>query len=111
MAQTVLIDAQNAICWLAVWKEGRSWNIKAFWPAYNEHNNRFEEVEDCDLDELRNISEIDPNAIFINGYYFNLGSLEEMTRESLAAAIKWHYEKLYDAQLTDALISLCEAHN
>ena len=32
-----------------------------------------------------------------------------MTRDSLANAIRWHYEDIRDAQLKDALISLCDA--
>lgn len=108
-AQDVLCEARDGICWIAVWKTGRSWNTMTFWPMYDERTGRFSEVDKDDLEQLQNIVSVDPNAIFLNGYYFNLGSLEEMTRDSLTNAIRWHYEDIRDAQLKDALISLCDA--
>lgn len=108
-ARNVLAEARDAICWIAVWKDGvggRSWNAMTFWPEYDEKTCRFTEIEDYELEQLRNIHKIDPNAIFINGYYFNLGMLEEMTADSLTDALRWHYEGVMDAQLSDALLSL-----
>ena len=106
-AQKVLDEARDAICWIAVWKEGRSWHTSTLWLDYDAHTGRFTEIEEYNLDELRDIARLDPNAIIINGYHFNLGSLEEMTRDTLANALRWHYEDLHDAQLADTLIDFC----
>lgn len=103
-AQGILEEARDAICWIALWKTGRSWHTMTFWPEYNNHTHRFDAFEDYDLNELKNIAKLDPSAIFINGYYFNIGSLEDMTRDGLANALRWHYEDLRDAQLVDAII-------
>lgn len=105
-AQDVLYEARDAICWIAVWKDGKGWCAMTFWPQYDESSCRFTEVENYELEQLQNIVRLDPRAIFVNGYYFNLGSLENMSRDSLANSLRWHYEDLRDAQLVDALISL-----
>lgn len=110
-ARNVLNNARDAICWIAVWKDGkggRSWYAMSFWPDYDENTCRFTGIEDYELEQLRNIHKLDPHAIFVNGYYFNLGDLEEMTVDSLTNTLRWHYERLMDAQLSDALISLEE---
>ena len=36
------------------------------------------------------------HAIFVNGYYTNLGSTLEMTRESLTNALRWQYENQFN---------------
>lgn len=107
-AQKILDEARDAICWIAVWREGRGWHTSTLWLDYNPHTGNFTEIEQYDLDELRDIAKTDSHALLINGYYYNLGSLEEMTRDGLANALRWHYENLRDAQLANALIGLCE---
>ena len=40
---------------------------------------------------LREILKVDANAIIVNAYYHNLGPAE-MTRDSLANALRWQYD-------------------
>lgn len=107
-ARYVIDEARDAICWLAVWKTGRSWHISTVWPEYDTNIDKFIGIDGDELKELQETAKADSNALLINGYYYNLGSLEDMTRDGLANALRWHYEDLRDAQLADALISLCE---
>lgn len=79
-------ELRDGIAWLIVWKTGRSWNAQAVWLGVD--NDTFEPE---DLEAARNILQQDPNAVMLNGYYCGrLG--EDMTRNELAAGIRWHYE-------------------
>ena len=79
-------ELREGIAWLIVWKTGRSWNAQAVWLSVD--NDTFEPE---DLEASRNILQQDPNAVMLNGYYCGrLG--EDMTRNELAAGIRWHYE-------------------
>lgn len=92
-AQEVLAEAREEIAWIAFWKEGRGWAAMAFWPAdFDEKTGRID-FEDYDQPYLDEIIEKDAKAIIVNGYYDNLGSAETMTRDSLAEALRWHYER------------------
>ena len=93
--QRVLQEARDGIGWIAFYKEGRGWGAECFWPEYHEKSNDFCHDDD-DLAELRDILKADRNAIFVNGYYTNLGSTLEMTRESLANALRWQYENQFN---------------
>ena len=89
-ARWILDEARAAICWIAVWKTGRSWNVETFYGVeYDE--GRLYPIEEDDEKRLREIYEEDNDAILVNGYYCNLGSLEEMTLESLIDGIKFQY--------------------
>ena len=100
-AQGVLEEARDGIAWIALYKEGRSWDAKCFWPEYHDKSNDFSFDAD-DLEELQCILETDQSAVFLNGYYTNLGSPDEMTRESLASAMRWQYDNQYNL-LRDAV--------
>ena len=100
-AQRVLQEAKDGIAWIAFYKDGRGWGAECFWPEYDDKSNEFWHDKD-DLDELRDILEADPRAVFVNGYYSNLGSTDEMTRESLANALRWQYENQFNL-LKDAI--------
>lgn len=100
-AQRVLQEARDGIAWITLHKEGRGWDAECFWPEYDDKRNVFCHDED-ELDELHAVLEADPNAIFVNGYYTNLGSTVEMTRESLANALRWQYENQFNL-LRDAI--------
>ncbi len=93
-AQNVLEEARDGIAWIALFKKGRGWGAECFWPDFDERSNSFE-FEDYDIDPLKEILAIDQNAIFVNSYYFNLGPVEEMTRDTLASALRWQYEGQY----------------
>lgn len=88
---------QQAIQWIAVWKEGRRWNAELFYGTeYEEGNRRFGRetkwiISEDDQKRLREIAEIDSNACLLNAYYDNLGPLEDMTIESLMDGIRFQY--------------------
>lgn len=98
-AQNVLEEAREAIAWIALWREGRSWNTATFWPDYNDKTDSLTFDED-DLPEITDIVEKDPNAIIVNSWIHNLGPVEEATRETLADALRWQYE-LQHAKIAD----------
>lgn len=79
-------EIRDGIAWVIVWKTGRSWNAEAFW--LNCDDDTFEPE---DLDRAREISEQDPNAVMVNGYYCGHFG-EDMTVAELAAGLRWHYE-------------------
>lgn len=91
-AQDVLAEAREEIAWIAVWKDGCGWMTMCFWPDFTEKTGEFT-FEDYDQEYIENIVKQDSKAIIVNGYYDNLGSAETMTRESLAEALRWHYER------------------
>lgn len=89
-AQNVLSEAREGIAWIAVWKEGRGWKTMPFWAEVENEGTRLT-FEEYDTEEIRGILRTDPNAIVVNSYYNNLGDTENMTRDSLAAAMRWQY--------------------
>lgn len=99
-AQQVLEDARDGIAWIALYKEGRGWRANCFWPDLD-RDSKFTFDPD-DIQELKTILAIDPDAIFVNGYYTNLGPIDEMTRETLTSALRWQYEEQY-SRLADAM--------
>lgn len=94
-AQQVIEEARDGIAWIALYKKGRGWGATRFWPTFYEESGIFTFNPD-DAREINSILATDPGAIFVNGYYTNLGPLEEMTRESLSAAFRWQYEERFN---------------
>ena len=94
-AQGVLEEARDGIAWIALYKRGRGWGAACFWPTFYEESGFFTFDPD-DVQELKAILDTDPEAIFVNGYYSNLGPAEEMTRESLSSALRWQYEEHFN---------------
>lgn len=95
-ARYILYDAMSGVSWFAVWKTGRSWNIRMIYSAeYTQSRFCHPEVWECDQDDMQTMQEIwneDHDAVLLNGYYRNIGSLEEMTLGSLVDGIRWQYE-------------------
>lgn len=89
-AQDVLDEAREGIAWIAVWKDGKGWMSMAFWPEVNRDGSLT--FEDYELEQLRSIFRLDPQAILVNGWEHNLGDTTCMTRDSLAAAFRWQYD-------------------
>lgn len=89
-AQNVLDEAKEEIAWIALWREGKGWASRAFWPEVDADGAelRFDADDRADLEEILGQ---DANAIIVNPYYHNLGPTE-MTRDSLANALRWQYE-------------------
>lgn len=105
-AKDILDEARDGIGWIALWKDGKGWMSMAFWPDYDDRTDVFT-FEPFQLEGLRNIIAIDPNACFVNGWYSNLGDTDCMTRDSLAAMLRWQYE-LGHNRLADALLDCIE---
>ena len=95
IAQDVLPEARDGIAWIALYKEGRSWNAECFWGLFDEQEVFITDYPE-DAERLREILSIDPNAIFVNAYLHNLGPIDdEMTRDTLARALRWQYDMQY----------------
>lgn len=95
-ARDILPEARDGIIWFAVWKTGRSWHTRLIYSAeYSPCGWGRPEKWEIDADDLHTLEEIlaeDENANLLNGYYRNIGSLEEMTLESLVDGIRFQYE-------------------
>lgn len=91
LARENLVEAAEAICWFAVWKTGKSWNVEQFYVDYDERTHLFR-IDENDVEHVREILADDYSAVFTNGYYDNLGSLEDMTVSSLADGFRFQYQ-------------------
>lgn len=92
-AQWVLDDCRDGIGWVAIWKEGRSWESERIYGVDFDEHTYTATIDDADeLERLQAILAFDPHAIIVNGYYHNLGDPECMTRDTLAYALRWQYE-------------------
>ena len=95
IAQDILPEARDGIAWIALYKEGRSWNAECFWGLLDEQEVFTTDYPE-DAERLCEIISIDPNAIFVNAYLHNLGPIDdEMTRDTLARALRWQYDMQY----------------
>ena len=105
IAQDVLYEARDGIAWIVLYKEGRSWGAECFWGEFDEQGNAFILDNPEDINRLREILEIDPDAIFVNPECNNLGPCgdEGMTRETLANGLRWQYGLQY-SRLADTSI-------
>lgn len=94
-ARSIREEAADGIAWIALWKEGRSWNVKAFWPEDFNYDTDVMEFDADDLQVIRQIMSADPEAILVNGYYTNIGCEEEgilPDLDVLIYALRWQYE-------------------
>lgn len=95
-ARSVLEEAADGIAWIALWKEGRSWKVEAIFPDefYLESGRMALFPED--LAVVREAVKVDPNAIFVNGYYSNISCCYEGGEmpnvQALADGLRWQYE-------------------
>ena len=96
-ARWILDDAKGGICWIAIWKTGKSWHAETFYDVeYDEGSRYFNSPSSWKIDEesaqrLLQILREDENAILVNPYYCNLGPWEDMTLASLIDGIKFQY--------------------
>lgn len=88
-AQDVIDVAREGIGWIALWKDGKGWMSMDYYPSIDRQGHLI--LEDYDIDSLQNIVKLDPKAIFVNGWYHNLGDVTCMTRDTLADALRWQY--------------------
>lgn len=89
-AQDMLDVAREGIGWIALWKDGKGWMARDFYPDIDRKGRL--SFEDYELESLHNIANLDPHAILVNGWHHNLGDTTCMTRESLADALRWQYD-------------------
>ena len=92
LARENIIEAAEGICWFAIWKTGRSWNLERFYVDYDERTHLFK-IDEDDKEYLREILKDDYSAKFVNGYYDNIGSMEEMTVSSLTDGLRFQYDR------------------
>lgn len=88
-------DAQDGIAWFVVWKKGRSWNALEVWPEAMDSDGTTVTLKSDDAAEVRRILAEDPDAVFVNSWYHNLGMYEDehLTAEVLAEKLRWQYEE------------------
>ena len=92
LARENIYDAAFGVCWFAIWKNGRSWNMESFYPEYDERKDAFK-MDNDDIARIREILSEDYSAKFVNGYYCNIGTMEEMTVASLTDGLLFQYER------------------
>lgn len=85
-------DIQDGCAWVAVWKNGRSWNACAFYPENGTYDDGYEFLTE-DAEQMESILKEDYNAIIINGYYTNCGTDENksVSVTEIVAGIEWNY--------------------
>ena len=91
LARKNIMEAADGVCWFALWKKNRSWEIEIFWCDFDVKTNCFKMDED-DQARAREILSEDYGAVLINGYYDNIGPMEEMTVSSLADGFRFQYD-------------------
>ena len=96
-ARSVLDEAKDAICWIAIWKNGKSWNAECMYETEYEEGRSYPRresswrIEEDDAERLKEIYAEDNNAILVNAYYCNLGPWEDMTLATLTDGIRFQY--------------------
>lgn len=99
-AQYLKEDAQDGICWIALWREGRGWGFNTFYLDEKADGTVVLDHPE-QLEDLQRILGYDPHAIIVNGYAHNLGVCEGyVTRDNLARCLRWQYD-LQNAGLAD----------
>lgn len=94
-ARCIREEAADGIAWIAVWKEGRSWKAEAIFPDDFYLESGCMILSTDDLAVVQEAVKADPNAIFVNGYYSNIGCYEDDSLpdvQILADALRWQYE-------------------
>lgn len=97
-ARSVREEAADGICWIALWKEGRSWKVDTVWPEDMLYDEEVMTLEAYDLERLREIMKADQNAVLLSGEYSNIGcagdgSLPDL--QVLTDAFRWQYEECH----------------
>ena len=106
-------DFQEGIAWMLVWKTGRSWNITRLYDteytegsSYHQRPSKWELSRD-DAEKIVAAMENDPHAMLINGYYNNIGTMEDMTLSSLIDGLKFQYD--FDGRISDDVLAVVNA--
>ena len=84
----------DGIGWVAVYKDGRGWDWKAFYEESGTYERGYVFSSD-DMDLMREILKIDGGASMLNGWYCNCGASPEResgygTNAAIADGIEWN---------------------
>lgn len=79
----------EGMAWVVIWKNGRSWNCECFWEESGSYEDGYEFLPE-DIERMKKVSNIDPKAISVNGYYMGIG--EDFTIEDIENKILYFYE-------------------
>ena len=90
-------EIQDGIAWVAIWKNGRSWEAEAFWPEDGCYDEGFI-FEREDMERMEEIIKIDCKAVMLNGYYRNCGTIENerVSIDSIVRGVEWNYYNRYN---------------
>lgn len=94
-ARSIREEAADGICWIALWKEGRSWKVDTVCPDDFYPDQGVMVLWSDDLERLREIMKADHSAILVNGYYSNIACWDECSLpdvQELTDALRWQYE-------------------
>ena len=85
-------EIEDGICWVAFWKEGRSWNAESFWIEDGSYEDGYI-FEREDVERMAEILKTDHKAVMLNGYYTNCGTDENcrVPVERIVRGIEWNY--------------------
>ena len=79
-------ELRGGMAWVIFWREGRSWQSDYLYLELGSDTIPYD-----DMEKVRQICRLDPNAVALNGYY--CGHLaEDMRIDELTAGERWHYE-------------------
>lgn len=70
-------EIQDGIAYIALWKVGRSWNATTFYPELGDDGDQPIFNDPDDIEELKKISNEDPDAVLLNACYDNLGGTSD----------------------------------
>lgn len=101
VVKSVQDDLNAGIAWIAIWRDGRSWDSMTFFQDDGSYEDGYTFDKD-DIAEMKNIYENHRNAIMLNGYYCNCGADPEGvgdglgTLKSIQAGIEWNFYNHYN---------------
>lgn len=90
-------EIQDGIAWVAIWKNGRSWDAEAFWIEDGDYDDGYIFEREA-IERMEEILKIDHGAIMINGYYSNVGTEEgrRVSVDRVVQGIEWNYYNHYN---------------
>lgn len=85
--------AQDGMGWIALWRRGRSWEALEIMPEDFDYGENEVTLTSDDAADVNRILKENPNAVFLNSYYHNLGMFEGeyLTVAELERKLRWQY--------------------
>ncbi len=85
-------EIECGIAWVAIWRDGRSWNAEAFWAEDGDYGEGYR-FEAEDMQRMQEIVKEDCCAVMLNGYYSNCGTVEGETvpLAQIVSGVEWNY--------------------